>query len=266
MDEPGDGSSVELESLFVRERNVLLVRGDFGALFMDHYLHLGQWGLALDAFADTALKKALAAVALHAATRPPQDTVAWTIHFEEPLWNVFVVAENASGRVTGQAFGDGVRPMQRNLLYAETRDRAGRPRQSVVEFFGTDVSGAVEAYYVQSEQRAVRLFGGEDDRFALLLAQPQADLDWLRGLTPDAVWDIASAEALGPLEKRACRLECGCTHERMLQVLLPVMATDAGELFGGEEKLAMRCPRCGARFVISREQVEAYGRARVEGR
>ena len=42
---PVDGANrIELVSHFVRHRNIMVARGDFGPLFEDHYLHLMQSG------------------------------------------------------------------------------------------------------------------------------------------------------------------------------------------------------------------------------
>ena len=67
---------------FVREHNALLCSADFGPLFMDMYLHLGQNSVVLGDGADEKLKLLLAALVLHAASRPQADTCAWTLHLE----------------------------------------------------------------------------------------------------------------------------------------------------------------------------------------
>ena len=36
------------------------------------------------------------------------------------------------------------------------------------------------------------------------------------------------------------------------------MRSDAAELFGGEEKIEIRCPRCAARYTVTREAMEAF--------
>jgi molecular chaperone Hsp33 len=44
----------------------------------------------------------------------------------------------------------------------------------------------------------------------------------------------------------------------MMEVLTPTMKQDPEALFGDEPKLEMRCPRCGARHLITREALEAF--------
>jgi len=60
------------------------------------------------------------------------------------------------------------------------------------------------------------------------------------------------------MERRIQRWHCGCNQLRMLQVLAPAMKQDPDGLFGGEPKIEVRCPRCGARYAVTRETLEAF--------
>jgi molecular chaperone Hsp33 len=44
----------------------------------------------------------------------------------------------------------------------------------------------------------------------------------------------------------------------MLDVLVPVLKTDPEGLFGDEAAIRMSCPRCGTKYVITRETLEAH--------
>ena len=50
--EAAEDGLVRVACRFVRGRNALLCAGDFGAMFMDLYLHLGQTGVVLGSGAD----------------------------------------------------------------------------------------------------------------------------------------------------------------------------------------------------------------------
>ena len=69
---------------------------------------------------------------------------------------------------------------------------------------------------------------------------------------------LDQTETLGLLERRIYRWHCGCNQGRMLQVLAPAMQQDADGLFAGDQKLEIRCPRCGARHTVTREALEAF--------
>jgi molecular chaperone Hsp33 len=117
---------------------------------------------------------------------------------------------------------------------------------------------ALETFYAKSEQRLGRCFQLGEEEFALVSEHPDCDLAWLRDLTVAGVRDLEKTETVVPLTHRVYRWHCGCNQKRMLQVLAPAFRSDPGRLFAGEEKIEIRCPRCGARHTITREAMEAY--------
>jgi len=255
--DPSDAQSqLEVRSYFVRGRNALVTRTLMGDLYLDYYLHQGQRGVMHSPAHHGMLKEALAAMVLYCASRPWNETVAWTLHFEEAGLNIFVTGDNPNGRVVGQIFTENVKQTGRNLFCSDVVRGGGPPGRSVVEFEGGSVIRAVEWFYAQSEQRTARLFEIAPEDFVMVSAQPDCEEGWIEGLDLEAVRELDTRETLSLLEKRSTRWECGCTHERMLDVLLPIFKRDAEGLFGDEPAIRMSCPRCGIRYVITREGLE----------
>jgi molecular chaperone Hsp33 len=249
---------LEVRTYFVRQRNALLARADFSELYVDYYLHQGQHGYQHAPSHDEMLKEALAALTLHCASRPRHEIVAWTIHFQDPLLNLFVTGNNRLGTVAGQLFTEGVKNKGHNLFLADVVRDSEAPRRSAVEFAGTNLFRAVEHLYVQSEQRPARYFAVGPEEFIMVSAQPGCDVTWLESLEADAVHSLDERETLSLLETRVYHWECGCSQERMLTVLAPIMLSDPEGLFGEASVLRMSCPRCGARHTITREALEAH--------
>ncbi len=253
-----DDAGLNVNTRFVRSRNVLLAGAEFGDLFVDYYLHLSRQQMKPSTAADAMFKRALAAFVLHCASRPRNELTAWTINFQQPLLNIFLTGDNETGAVAGRVFEEDVKQMPENLFYADVV-RVGQPkRRSTVSFQGDDPMGAAEKFYAQSEQRAARYFQLGEEEFALVTEHPDADLGWVHGLTAEQVGTLDEKETLVPLEKRVYRWHCGCNQERMLEVLAPTMKQDPEGLFAGDEKIEIRCPRCGARYAITREALEAF--------
>ena len=242
---------------FVRERNALLCAADFGPMFMDLYLHLGQTGIVLADGADEKLKLLLAALTLHAASRPHAETCAWTMHFDDERVNLFAVAENPTGHVTGQVFSENVRSTGGNVLHAETASANLERRRSSVDFSGDDVFRASETYYTQSEQRLARYFDLGGDSFALLVAQPDCDLAWLENVAVEEVRGLFADDSRPPLETRCYSFACGCTPERIAGAIRPALQGEIDEVFGAERHICVTCPRCGVRHEIPRELFDA---------
>ncbi len=249
---PDEGAAV-VACRFVRERNALLCSADFGVVFMDVYLHLGQNAVVLGGGADEKLKLLLTALTLHVASRPHADTCAWTMHFEAEKMNIFAVAENPSGHVTGQVFTDNVRSAGGNVLHAEIAGACGERRRSSIDFRGADIFAAAAGYYARSEQRPARYFDLGGDRFALLVAQPDCDEDWLAAVGTDEVRALADDGSHPPMEMRRYCFFCGCSPERIARVLGPALQRDLDGTFGDDTHITVTCPRCGTRHELSRE-------------
>ena len=251
-------AGLEVSTYFVRERNALVARADFGELYVDYYLHLSATQIKVAPEHDQMFKRALAAFTLHSASRPWNELTAWTINFQQPLVNLFLTGDNGTGAVTGRVFDDNVKEGPENLFFADVVRGTQPKRRSAVTFPGADPIPAVEAFYAQSEQRGARYFQLGEEEFALVTEHPDCDLPWFRSLTPDKVREFEKGETLVPMEQRIYRWHCGCNQDRMMEVLSPSMKEDPEALFGDDPKLEIRCPRCGARHTITREALEAF--------
>lgn len=245
----------EVRTYFVREKNALLARADFGDIYADLLLHEVDGGISHPPEFEMLLRDGLAALTLHCASRPMAEVWAWTIHTQDPLANVFVTGDNTLGTITGTVFFEDVKDTGRNLFFAQC---LGNERNSTIEFEGSNLLTAVETFYSQSEQRPARFFHHGPEDIVMVTAQPDCDLAWLAGLDDEQIKTLDQTSTLSLLETRHYRFFCGCTHARMLDVLLPVMRTDPDGLFGDEVSIRMRCPRCGIRHLITREAMEAH--------
>ena len=251
-------AGLEVRTHFVRKRNALVARASFTDLYVDYYLHLSEQRIQIDPRHDAIFKRALAGFTLHCAARPWSEMIAWTLHFQEPLVNVFLAGDNSNGAITGRVFTEDVREMDANIFYADVVRGQEPKRRSAVNFDGADPLAAAEAFYARSEQRPARYFQTDEEEFALVTEHPDCDDGWFHRLTVDAVKTLDATETLALMERRVYRWHCGCNQERMMEVLAPTMKQDPAALFGDGEKLEIRCPRCSARYAITREALEAY--------
>jgi len=249
---------LEVRTYFVRNRHALLARADLGALYVDYYLHLADQRIRPAPEHDALFKRTLAVFVLHCASRPGNELTAWTLHFQQPFVNLFLTGDNETGAVTGRVFTEDVKAMSGNLFYADVVRGRQPTRRSAAPFVGADPLTAVEAFYTQSEQRRARCFQLAAEEFALLAEHPDCDLAWYENVTVEDLRRLDQTETLAPLERRIYRWHCGCNQSRMLQVLAPAFRDDPAGLFGSDEKIEIRCPRCGARHTITREALEAF--------
>jgi molecular chaperone Hsp33 len=224
---------------------------------MDYYLHLMEHHLRYPLEQDQMLKDTLAAVVLHACSRPQDETVAWTIHLQRPLINLFVTCSTHPGWVSGRIFSEDVRDMGKGLFSAQTKRHAHAARQSMVDFTQMDVLEAVEHFYGQSEQRVTRLFRGENDEMTLISAQPDCDEDWLLALDAKELEMLPETHQLAPMETRGYKFHCGCSIEKLFPIIGRLSEDDLDHIFS-DGPASITCPRCAAHFSASREQFYAW--------
>ena len=245
-----------IESVFVRHRNALVLRGQFTPMYTGYYLHLMQHGIRYPGELDQMLKDQLAMLTLHLVARPWAETIAWTANLRAPRANLFVTGDSVEEAVTGRVFTDDVREPDRNFFYSQTTTpKLTQPRTSTLEVQGKDPVTWISQFYDQSEQRPARAFRLPDEHFVLIAAQPDCDLEWLKALDPERVATLDQDEELKTLETRRFRFHCGCTLDKILPVL-GGWKNRLDELFEGAATISIQCPRCAANYVVSREMLE----------
>lgn len=244
-----------VESVFVRHRNALVLRGQFTPIYTDYYLHLMQHGIRPPAELDQMLKDTLAMLALHLVARPWAESIAWTANLRAPRINLFVTGSSFEEAITGRIFTEDVREPDRNLFYAQTTTvENSKPRLTTLEIEGKDPIVWLSQFYDQSEQRPARAFRLEDENFAIIAAQPDCDLEWLASLDVADVEKIPEIEETTLLESRKFRFFCGCTLDKILPIL-GGWRERLDELFGDSDFISIQCPRCAAKYHVTRDMI-----------
>lgn len=247
----------EVRNHFIRHRNVFSVEADLRALFSSLEAHRIKYDWDPDPEANELFRRFLATFTLHAASRPKRQVLAWTIHLQSPLLNLFFAADTDKDSVTGRFFRENVKSIPENRFYQEVSIRGQEVNRSICTFRGADPMVAAESYYAQSEQRPARFFQTTESRFRLLLAHPDCDEGWLNKLQQADLARLDEEETVVLMEKRPALWHCGCAEKNLTKILIPSFNEDPEALFAGRETLEMVCPRCAARHTIRREAVEA---------
>lgn len=244
-----------VESIFIRHRNVLALRAQLTPIYTDYYLHLMQHQLKQPPEIDGMLKDLLAGLMLHCVARPWAETIAWTVNLRAPRVNLFATGSSLEETITGRLFTEDVREPDRNFFYSQTLTTPGaEPRTSTLQVDGSDPLFWVEQYYMQSEQRPAKLFRLADETFVLVAAQPDYDEEWFDGLSADQVEQLEANEETKLLETRKFRFGCGCDLEKIMPVL-GGWRERPDELFGEEDRVVVQCPRCAARYLVTRDML-----------
>lgn len=254
MDAEPVSELTSIESIFIRRRNLLMLRGQFTSIYTDYYLHLMQHGLRNPESLDLQLKELLAVLTLHLVARPWAETTALTINLRAPRVNFFATGSSKGEQVTGRCFTEDVREPDRNLFYAQTTAPDREPRLSTIELDTVDPLRWIEEFYQSSEQRPCRAFRLPDETYVLLAAQPDFDGDWLESVDEADVLRVEQLEETKVLETRKFRFHCGCTLDRILPAL-GAWQDKPQELFQGAKEIVIQCPRCAAKFTVTRDMI-----------
>ena len=245
----------KIESIFVRHRNCLMLRGQFTDIYTDYYLHLMEHSIRYPEELDAMLKDALAVLTLHLTARPWSETIAWTVNLRAPRINLFVTGSSNEANITGRIFTENIREPDRNFFYSQTTtNNSQEPRTSTLEVDDRDPVAWISQFYDQSEQRPARAVRLDDETYVLITAQPDADLEWLANLTTSDVEKIQTTEETKLLETRPFRFHCGCTLERILPIL-GIWRDKPDELFHDALEINVQCPRCSANYIVTRDML-----------
>lgn len=245
-----------VESIYIRQRNCLLLKADFSSLFVDYYLHLMQHRLRNAEREDTLFKQLLALFTLHLVARPWQEHHAWTLNIKDPVEaNFFLSGSSISEDVIGRVFTEDIRIPEQNMLFAQNFCKNKDVQTSVITLPEDSPCAWVESYYRQSEQRQARAFQLQGDHFALITAEPGADHDWLSELTADQVDRIEATEQTKLLETRRFTFRCGCTLDRILPTIR-TLQKDFADILSEQGHLEVSCPRCGAAYFVTSDMVK----------
>lgn len=244
----------KIQSIFVRHRNCLLVKGKFAPIYTDFYLNLMQHAIPQNPKIDTLLKELLAYFTLHMVARPWKERQAWTVSLLSPLCNLFVTGSSWDHAVVGRTFTENIREPGHSMLYVQTYAEGKDTRTSNIHLHSSIPAEWVEDFYIQSEQRMARCIELPDEEYVMVVAQPDANIEWLADLNTDKIIELEEKEETKLLELREFRFHCGCT----LQKVLPALGSwrnRLDELFAGESSIEITCPRCAARYRITPDMI-----------
>jgi molecular chaperone Hsp33 len=250
--------SVVVQRYMDRDHGAIISRADFRELFRAYLDHVMLWeGKPPDGLVEVMMRQALAAGTLHLATKRRGEQVAWTLNVAEPPLNVFVTGDNERCMITGRAFTEDVRTVERSRFFVETR-RGEESFRSVIEVSGLDVLGVFDQFYVQSEQRRGRFYELSDTVFMMVFGLPVAGPDWVESIELEQARSL-DLGTLQPLDTLTYWFQCGCDPEQMLRAVRAIYHGKIDELFQEDERIVLACPRCGRRWPISRERFQDPG-------
>jgi molecular chaperone Hsp33 len=235
------------------DRDASISRGRFDRLFPAYLKHARKWYSLPGGEVESMMVCGLAAATLDLSLRPPDEFTAWTLNIKSPLLNFFFCGDNAEFIITGRVFTRDVQTTDSSRLFVESQRPKRKPTRSSVDVDGMDVLDIYGQFYDRSEQLPSRFFRIQNDEFALIRGLPQVDEEWLRSLDTKKAQEYLHKD-FTQTDERIYRFRCGCNFKTILMVIRGMYKNNAEELFLGEERVEVSCPRCGRHWWLSRKE------------
>lgn len=243
---------VRVERHLLRSHELLIARGSFGPLIAEYVAHSRRWVGEPTGMVLQLMRHGLAAAGLYLTFRAHDENTAWTVNFAEPPLNIFITTDSRAGTVTGRYFEEHVATVDHTRMFVQSVRNVGQPQLSSVEVKGFDMLSIFEQYFARSEQWPARFFAGQNDTYTMLSALPGVDLAWIGGVTAADLPALFAATDLRTLEERIVVFACRCDEQRIHKVVRALFKGRMEELFRGEERVEVQCPRCGHAYWMTR--------------
>ncbi len=241
---------------YLDSRQVMrLAAGDFTPIRHAYDEHVRRWELPQDEVGSRLVHDGLAAMALHLAIRPADETAGVTLNFRTPPLNVFLTGNAGAITVTGRVFTEDVQTAGASRMFVQSYRPTTGQIQSAMDMEGLDVLRIFEDYYARSEQAPTRFLSLPDGRFLMAQALPEGSPAEVAALTPESAAALLDG-GLHHLAEQPVRFRCGCNRDKILAAMRLIFDGKDAELFRGESGVEVFCPRCGARWWIERSAYE----------
>ena len=229
-------------------------------------------------FVQAILGEALTAAVLLSATIKHSGSLILQVRGDGPI-HLLVVQANRQGTVRGLAqwnrqpegtdlaalFGSG------QLVITLEAPNAQERYQSIIPLDGDSLAGALENYFLRSEQLPTRLWltaNGQTAAGMLLQRLPRehtSDEDWQRAsmlldtLTAQELITLAAEETIYRLfheeepqlfDAATIRFQCGCSRGRAESLVHSLGETDATALVQDQGSITITCEFCNASYTL----------------
>ena len=242
------------KSDYLPEKKVLLVECDLSSYLIDYFLHIKANIEDPHPERNEKLRDLFACLALHLSIRPPEETVAFTLHMhgQEPF-SLFATGNANTKFLVGHVLEENIRHTDINMFHSQTIKSKGQSYSSAVRCETDNIKEMFEAYYNQSEQLPARAFFIQNsDKAIAIAAMPDYDQEWFAKIPEEF-----PAEEISKLEKKPMRayeffFNCDCSPDKLLPYFKSLDKKSLDELYGKDSALIIGCPRCGRKFDIER--------------
>ena len=242
------------KSLYLPEKNVLVVESDISNFLIDYYIHLKNSNQKPSVEKDDKLKELFSCLACHLCIRPPEETVAFTLHMHaEQPYSLFASGSAKQEFIVGHVIEENIRHTDINMFHVQTI-KAGNSYTSAVRCETEEIKEMFESYYKQSEQLPAKIFFIKNsDKAIAIAAMPDYDQEWFDSIGSQYPSEEIEKLNQSPMRTYVFNYKCDCSPEKLLPYFKTLNEEKIDELYGEDSELIIGCPRCGRKFAMGRE-------------
>jgi molecular chaperone Hsp33 len=215
-----------------------------------------QYAGQMEPVRDQKLKELIACLAIHLTIRPPDESVAWTLHMRgHNPFSLFATGCVEQKFIVGHVIVDYILHTDVNKFHSQVSKKEGELIKSAAQCESSQIDRMVEHFYRQSEQLPIRIkFGKDSDRALGLAAMPEYDQEWFEEVRFEI---LESFEEFEPKAMKSCEFafQCDCSPEKLLPFIRSIEQEELKDLYQDTDTLLINCPRCGRNFEIKRSDL-----------
>ncbi len=195
-----------------------------------------------------------AAAGLVAVSLPERESWGWSLSLPGLTTGLFCAIE-PEGMISGRIIET---EKDKNTAVVQRQKPGSKMTQSNFSLKNSNPVKAVEQYFEESEQNLVRIAVNQQGDGVLIHALPGGNFERTKSLSDDALISLcirmSQNDEINKLEEVLLFYECRCTDEMILNMITSLPEKQRKDLWVGQEKLEIECPRCSRKFALHKKQ------------
>jgi len=195
-----------------------------------------------------------AAAGLVAVSLPERESWGWSLSIPGSPVGLFCAIE-PEGMMSGRIIQT---EKDNNNAVVQRQKPGSEVTQSSFSLKSSSPIKAAEQYFEESEQNLVRIAVNEKGDGVLIHALPGGNFEKINSLSDDDLIALciymSKNNEIKKLEEVLLFYECRCNDEMILNMITSLPEKQRKDLWAGQEKLEIECPRCSRNFTLHKRQ------------
>ena len=236
------------------EPNLVVIAGNAEEIIKGYNAYNAHYKISPDKKNKEQLNLMFAAAGLVAISLPERESWGWSLSLPDSDVGLFCAIE-PEGMVSGRIIQT---EKEKNTAVVQRQKPGSEITQSNFSLKNSSPVKAAEQYFEESEQNLVRIAVNQKGDAVLIQALPGGSFEKISSLSDDDLIALCAKMSqnnkIKKLEEVLLFYECRCDDEMILNMITSLPEKQRKELWAGQEKLEIECPRCSRNFTLHKRQ------------